>query len=164
MPPGSAMPSSRAATLTPSPKMSLAFDHDIAEIDADAKLDPAVSAARSALRSAMPRWTSTAQRTASTTLRNSTSTPSPVVLTMRPLMLGDLRIEQRRAVRLELDERARLVRSHEPAVADHIGGKDGGEAALDAVLTRDSHGADLQPPYTPSCGAWMDGAAGRSPP
>ena len=38
----------------------------------------------SALRSAMPRCTSTAQRTASTTLGNSSSRPSPVVLTIRP--------------------------------------------------------------------------------
>src|SRR6185312_7601465 len=38
-----------------------------------------------ALRSAMPFCTSTAQRTASTTLRNSTSAPSPVRLTTRPL-------------------------------------------------------------------------------
>src|SRR5208337_2377279 len=37
-----------------------------------------------ALRSNMPRCTSTAQTTASTMLRNSTSIPSPVVLTMRP--------------------------------------------------------------------------------
>ena len=36
------------------------------------------------LRSPMPRCTSTAQRTASTTLGNSASSPSPVVLTMRP--------------------------------------------------------------------------------
>jgi hypothetical protein len=38
-----------------------------------------------ALRSAIPCCTSTAQRTASTTLANSISSPSPVVLTMRPL-------------------------------------------------------------------------------
>jgi hypothetical protein len=37
-----------------------------------------------ALRSAMPRWISTAQRTASMTLANSTRIPSPVVLTTRP--------------------------------------------------------------------------------
>jgi hypothetical protein len=42
------------------------------------------SAAMSALRSAIARCTSTAQRTASTTLANSTKAPSPVVLTRRP--------------------------------------------------------------------------------
>ena len=61
----------------------VAVDDDVAEIDADAELD-ALSAGTPALRSAMPRCTSTAQRTASTTLANSTSRPSPVVLTMRP--------------------------------------------------------------------------------
>ena len=43
-----------------------------------------LSGATPALRSAMPRCTSTAQRTASTTLENSSNRPSPVVLTMRP--------------------------------------------------------------------------------
>jgi hypothetical protein len=37
-----------------------------------------------ALRPTMLRWILTAQATASTTLANSTSIPSPVVLTMRP--------------------------------------------------------------------------------
>jgi hypothetical protein len=38
----------------------------------------------SSLRSAIARCHSTAQRTASTTLANSTNSPSPVVLTRRP--------------------------------------------------------------------------------
>src|ERR1019366_85612 len=42
------------------------------------------SSATSALRSAIARWISMAQRTASTALANSTSAPSPVVLTIRP--------------------------------------------------------------------------------
>ena len=42
------------------------------------------SAGRSASRPAMPRWISTAQATASTTLANSTSAPSPMSLTIRP--------------------------------------------------------------------------------
>ena len=61
----------------------VAVDDDVADIDADAELDP-VSCGTSAFCAAMPRWTSTAQRTASTALANSTSMPSPVVLTMRP--------------------------------------------------------------------------------
>ena len=40
MPPGSARASSRAAMLTPSPKMSPSLDDDVAEMDADAELDP----------------------------------------------------------------------------------------------------------------------------
>ena len=61
----------------------VAVDDDVADIDADAELDALVGGTP-ALRSAMPRCTSTAQRTASTTLANSSSRPSPVVLTMRP--------------------------------------------------------------------------------
>ena len=59
-------------------------DHDVADMDADAELDALVRVRSPILRSAMPRCTSTAQRTASTTLSNSTSRPSPVVLTRRP--------------------------------------------------------------------------------
>ena len=46
------------------------------------------------LRSTIAFWTSIAQRTASTTLRNSTIAPSPVRLTTRPLwtaMVGSMR-------------------------------------------------------------------------
>jgi hypothetical protein len=56
---------------------------DITEVNADAKFD-ALSSATPALRSTMACCTSSAQRTASTTLRNSMTLPSPVRLTMRP--------------------------------------------------------------------------------
>ena len=38
------------------------------------------------------------------------------------------------APRLEGRQRARLIVLHETAVADHVGGEDGGEAALDAFF------------------------------
>ena len=57
---------------------------DVAEIDADAKPACAAPRANRGSRSSIARCTSAAQRTASTTLANSASTPSPVVLTMRP--------------------------------------------------------------------------------
>jgi hypothetical protein len=69
--------------LTPSPKMS----------SPSMMMSPTLmpirnticrSAGTSALRPTMLRWTLTAQATASTTLANSTSIPSPVVFTMRP--------------------------------------------------------------------------------
>jgi hypothetical protein len=50
-------------------------------MNADAKFD---SSATPVLRSTMPLCTSIAQRTASTTLRNSMMIPSPARLTMRP--------------------------------------------------------------------------------
>ncbi len=62
----------------------VAVGDDVAEIDPDAERDALVFGRLSALRSTIARWISTAQRTASTTLENSTSIPSPVVLTMRP--------------------------------------------------------------------------------
>jgi len=61
----------------------VAVDDDVADIDSDAQGD-ALVVGMSASRSTIARWISTAQRTASTTLGNSTSTPSPVSLTMRP--------------------------------------------------------------------------------
>ena len=58
-------------------------------IDAVAEIDPMRhrmrrSSGTSGSRSSIPRCTSAAQRTASTTLANSASSPSPVVSTMRP--------------------------------------------------------------------------------
>src|SRR5580704_3433897 len=82
--PGSAKPSSRAATLTPSPKIS----------PSSTTMSPTLIPIRNSMRRSDEisafRWimlacTSTAQRSASTTLRNSTRKPSPVVLTSRPL-------------------------------------------------------------------------------
>ena len=78
----------------------------------------------------MPRCISTAQRTASTALANSTSMPSPVVLTMRPrwlAMAGSIR-----SLRCPLSARsvADLIGAHELAVADDIRGQNGGQPAL----------------------------------
>jgi hypothetical protein len=61
-----------------------AVRNDVSQVDPDAELD-ALLPRPSVLRSPMPRWISTAQRTASTTLLNSASSPSPVFLTTRPL-------------------------------------------------------------------------------
>src|SRR5258708_2366450 len=93
MPPGSAMPSRRTATFTPSPKMSapsMMTSPTLMPIRKSILLSRGIPA----LRSAMPRWTSMAQRTASTTLLNSANIPSPVFLTTCPrcsLILGSTR-------------------------------------------------------------------------
>ncbi len=60
-----------------------ALNDDVAEIDADAEIEPR-SGGASAFRFAFSCWISTAQRNASITLWNSTSMPSPIVLTSRP--------------------------------------------------------------------------------
>ena len=83
MPPGSASAFEPCRDVDAVAVDVVALDDDVADVDADAELDPLVLRYRRC-RSAMPRWISTAQRTASTALANSTSNPSPVVLTMRP--------------------------------------------------------------------------------
>ena len=69
MPPGLQMPSSRAAMLTPSPRMS-SPSTDVAEMDADA-VDDALAPAAPALRSAIIFCISIAHSTAATTDGNS---------------------------------------------------------------------------------------------
>ena len=49
---------------------------------------------------------------------------------MRPLMLGDLGVDEFLAMRVERRERRRLIDAHEPAVADHIGGQNSGQTAF----------------------------------
>jgi hypothetical protein len=72
-------------------------------------------------------------------------------------VFGNLGIDKSAQMGLKLDVRALFVLTGQPAVAGYIDGQYGNKSALDAVLTRDGHGADLQPLYTPNCGAWMDG-------
>jgi hypothetical protein len=64
------------------------LDDDVADVDADTELDAMVGG-NGALPLAIAACTSAAQRNASTTLANSTSKPSPVVLTMRPPAPGN---------------------------------------------------------------------------
>ena len=52
-------------------------------------------------------------------------------LTIAAVVLGDERLDELLAVRLQPGERASLVALHEPAVADHVGRQDGGEPPLD---------------------------------
>jgi hypothetical protein len=60
------------------------------------------------VRSIIARWISTAQRTASTTLENSTSMPPPG-LEDAAVMLPDLRVDKLAAMRLQAIEGALLV-------------------------------------------------------
>src|SRR5271168_3090001 len=74
------------------------------------------------LRSIMAFWMAMAQRTASTTLRNSTRAPSPVRLNTRPFW-GDGGIDEFRAQRPQPRERAVLVRARHSAEAHDVGGQ-----------------------------------------
>ena len=77
-----------------------------------------------ALRSTIAFCTSMAQRTASTTLRNSTMLPIAGALDDAAVMHGDSRINQVAAKPSKPGENAIFVRSRETAVADHVGAKD----------------------------------------
>lgn len=90
--PGSASPSSRAATFTPSPRMS-SPSHTMSPRLMPMRYRRRRSSDRAAWSAASASCTATAHSTAATTLGNSTSTPSPIFLTMRPpyvAMLGSM--------------------------------------------------------------------------
>ena len=107
----------------------VAFDDHVAKIDADAELDPAVGRQLS-LRPAMPRWIAAEQATALTTLGNSTSMPSPISLTIRPRCSAMLVVDEFLAMGVQSRQGAGLVEAHQPGIADHVGSKDRGKAAL----------------------------------
>ncbi len=108
----------------------VALDDDVAEVDADAEGDAPILGYPGCACSAIAVCTSTAQRTALTTLGNSSSRPSPVVLTMRPPCAGDGWVDDLLPNRLQRRQRAALVSPHQPRVARDVGRHDGGEAAL----------------------------------
>ena len=130
IPPGVATSCKRAATFTPSPKMSSPSTMMSPMIDADAEGNAPVLRLSPAVRSAIAVCTSTTQRTASTTLANSSSSPSPVVLTMRPPWLAICGIDDFPAQGLQRRQRAALIATHQPRVAGDVGRDDGGKAAL----------------------------------
>src|SRR6516165_11467485 len=58
-------------------------------------------------------------------------------------------------MRLEALERAFLVRSHQPRVAGHVGGKDRGETAFDGLLHGLPSGADHSTTATAGTEEWI---------
>ena len=60
------------------------------------------------------------------------------------VVLGDRWLEQLLAVRTQPFERAGLILLHEPAVADHVGGKDSGEVALHMRMPSDLGSGEVQ--------------------
>ena len=158
---GLGVPCRRAATFTPSPKMSWS------SLITSPRLMPmrkwiSRPGAASPSRPAMRRWIPTAHATASAMLEElldqhvvpgGLDQPAPV--------LGDRRIDQLQTMGLEARERARLIAFHQAAVADHVGGKDGREPAFDCGLVHERDlssgpGRDYKPPGTrpalPACG------------
>ena len=95
-------------------------------MDADPELD-ALSGATPALRSTIALWTSMAQFTASTTLRNSTIAAIAGALDDPPVVHGDGRIDQVASERPQPRQNPVLVGSGKPRIADDVGHQDRGE-------------------------------------
>ena len=83
------------------------------------------SSVMAAVRSAIAVCTSIVQRTTLTTLGNSSSRPSPVVLTMRPPWLAIVGSQG-----FQRSQRATFIAAHQPRVPRDVGRYDGGKAAL----------------------------------
>jgi len=113
--------------LTPSPKMSPSST-TVALMDADAPLDAVFrNRRRVALDHVRLHFAGATQRVdGAGEFDQQTVTGG---LDDPPVMGGDLRIDQLAADRLEPRQRPLLVRSDQPRVARHIGGKDRGETA-----------------------------------
>ena len=127
MVPGLAMPSNRAAILTPSPIRSPSLSSTTSPRWMPMRNSMRRSGGRPALRSTMPFCTSMAQRTASTTLRNSTMAAIAGALDHAPVMYGDCRVDQIAAERSQPRKGPLLVGASKPAVSDHIRRQNGCE-------------------------------------
>jgi hypothetical protein len=105
-----------------------ALDDDVAEVDADAKPDaPLVGHFRLAVEHAALHLGGTAHRIDDARKFGQHAVASG--LDDAAAMLGDLRIDQLPAVRLEAFERAFFVGAHQARIARHIGGEDRGKTA-----------------------------------
>ena len=127
MAPGLAIPSNRAAILTPSPIRSPSLSSTTSPRWMPTRNSMRRSGGSPVLRSTIPFCTSMAQRTASTTLLNSMRTPSPVRLTTRPLctaMVGSIR--SLRSARSRASVRSSSA-AGKPAVSGHVRRENGCE-------------------------------------
>ena len=106
----------------------VALDDHVAEIDADAQFDAVVRRdARVALGHRLLHRDGTAHRIDDAGKLHQQAVAGG--LDDAALVLGDLRIDELAAQRLEAFERAFLVRPHQPRIPRHIGGKNRGKTA-----------------------------------
>ena len=120
MPPGFANPSKRAATFTPSPKISTSIDDDVTDVDADAEFDSLllrhinVSLCHAALY-----FDGTARRIHDACELDQHSIARG--LDDAAVMLFDLLVDELTSMCLQLRECALLIGAHQPAVACNVG-------------------------------------------
>ena len=105
-------------------QIAVALLDDVAEMNADAEFDAPVLAARRRCARPWPFCTSIAQRTASTTLRNSMIDAVAGALDDAAVMRGDGGIDQVAAEAAKAREGSVLVGAGKPAVADDVGHQD----------------------------------------
>jgi hypothetical protein len=144
MPPGSAMPSSRAATFTPSP--------NVPEIDADTK--PHLPILQ---QICVPLCHELLNRDSALDCGNDGGEFHQDAIARGlddpPAMAGHDRIDGG-PVFPESARRAYLINAHQPAIASDIGGQDGGKSAFDTALPRCTHGSSSGRYSTLSWRSW----------
>jgi hypothetical protein len=137
IPPGSASVSRRAATIDAVAENVIVLDDDVAEIDADTKLDPpldrhlgvALSHGGLYLHGALHRINDAGKFDKQSVASR---------LDDAALMLADVRVDELTAMSFEARQSAGLIRAHQPAVASDIGGDDGRKTALDPLSAQSS--------------------------
>ena len=133
MAPGSAMPFQAGGDVDAVAVDVLAFDDDVAQVDADAELDARlVGRAAVAVGHAGLDGDGAAHR-----LDGAGEIDQQAVagaLDDAAAVGGDMRLDQLAEVALQALQRAFLVAAHQPAVAGDIGRQDGGEPAFGALL------------------------------
>src|SRR5260370_40597248 len=107
----------------------LGVDHDVAEVNPDAKLDPSLICN---IRVALGHAALHVHRAAHGVhyARKFDENAVSGGLDDAPTVLRNLRVHQFATAGLEACESAFLVSAHESAVASHIGGQDGGDLAF----------------------------------
>ena len=114
--------------LTPSIEV-VALDDHVAEVDADAQFDPPrLGDAGIALGHRLLHRDGAAHRVDDARKRHQHAVAGH--FDDPPMMLGDLRLDQIAAQRLQTFERAFLVRPHQPRIPGDIGRQDRGKTAL----------------------------------
>jgi len=114
--------------LTPSAIEVVALDDHVAEVDADAQFDAVVRGdTRVPPGYRLLHRDRTAHRIDDTGKFHQQTVAGG--LDDAAAVLGDFRIDELAAQRLEAFERAFLVRAHQPRIPRHIGGEDRGEPA-----------------------------------
>ena len=157
MPPGSAKPFEPGGDVDAVTEDIVAVDQDVAQVEADAELDPLVDGhAGIALAHALLEFDGAVRCIHDA--GEFDQKPVARRLDDAPAVLADLGVNQLAA--MQARQCPRLVRAHQPAVAGYIGGKDGCKPAFNALgRHRETSTASLKPSSSADLGKFC-GASG----